>query len=97
VLSIATTADAELSFDTDTLEAPAGTEVTVSYDNQSTVPHNIAFYEGDSRESPILGRTEVETGPVVQEVTFTTPEEPGNYLFVCEVHPEIMQGTLVVS
>ncbi len=26
-------------------------------------------------------------GPGVQVVTFTTPTEPGSYLFVCELHP----------
>ena len=71
--------------------------MTVSYDNESSIPHNIAFYEGDARTDPILGRTDVETGPAVQDLTFTAPSEPGSYLFVCEVHPDDMQGTLVVS
>lgn len=97
MLSITTTADAPLSFDTTTLEATTGADVTVSYDNESSIPHNIAFYEGDARTDPILGRTDVETGPAVQDLTFTAPSEPGSYLFVCEVHPDDMQGTLVVS
>ena len=96
-LAIATTEGAPVSFDKTTLEAPAGTEVTVVYDNQAAVPHNIAFHEGDSADDPLIARTEVATGPVVQELTFTTPSEPGTFLFLCEVHPETMRGTLVTS
>ena len=71
--------------------------MTVAYDNQSAVPHNIAFYEGDSADDPLIAETEVETGPIVQELTFTTPSEPGSFLFLCDVHPETMRGTLETS
>jgi outer membrane protein assembly factor BamB len=97
VLTIATTADQSISYDKSTLEAPAGTEVTVVYDNQSALPHNIAFYEGDSADDPLIAETTVETGPIVQELTFTTPSEPGSFLFLCDVHPETMRGTLETS
>jgi alcohol dehydrogenase (cytochrome c) len=96
-LTIATTPDAQLSFDKTELEAAAGAEVTVTYDNQVAVPHNIAFFEGDATSDPVIARTEIETGPVVQELTFTTPTEPGSYLFICEIHPETMRGQLVTS
>jgi plastocyanin len=61
------------------------------------VPHNIAFYQGQSAADPLIAATEVETGPVVQELTFTTPTEPGNYFFRCDVHPDTMVGQLVVE
>jgi plastocyanin len=31
----------------------------------------------------------------VQELTFTTPDEAGSYLFLCEIHPETMRGQLI--
>lgn len=41
-------------------------------------------------------RTEIESGPVVQTLTFTAPAE-GSFTFVCDVHPAQMVGTLTVT
>lgn len=85
-------------FDTDRLEAPAGTEVTVNYLNDSPVIHNIHFFAGSDANTESLGATELVAGPgSTQSVTFTTPDEPGEYFFHCDVHPAEMTGTLVVQ
>jgi outer membrane protein assembly factor BamB/plastocyanin len=96
VLTLTTAADNPLSFGETELSAPANTEVTIRYDNQSSVPHNVAVFPGTEPSGDPIGRTEVETGPVVQELVFTTPD-PGSYLYLCEVHPETMRGTLTVE
>ena len=95
-LSIVTTAESPGFFDRAELRAPAGTDVTVRYDNQSPHLHNIAFFEGDATDDPLIARTEPATGPGVQEVTFPTPAQAGLYVFVCELHPFSMTGTLEV-
>jgi cytochrome c oxidase subunit II len=98
VLETATTQDAPLDFTQTILTAPAGTEVTVNYLNDSDIPHNIAFFEGPDAGAPRIAATEVEAGPDnLQSVTFTTPEEPGEYFFHCDVHPVQMIGALVVT
>lgn len=94
-LEISTPAGSQ--FDKDVLTAPAGAEVTVIYDNQSNIPHNIAFYLGDDGSAPLIARTEVEVGPVTQELTFTAPEEPGVYHFQCDPHAAIMFGDFIVE
>jgi plastocyanin len=72
--------------------------VTVRYLNDSDLPHNIAFFEGADATASRIAATEVVTGPGnLQEVTFTTPAEPGSYYFHCDVHPVQMQGTLEVT
>lgn len=96
-LVITTTAGDIGHFDRSVLLAPAATQVTVRYDNRSEQLHNIAFFAGDSADDPLIARTEPAVGPAVQEVTFTTPSEPGSYLFVCQLHPFSMTGTLEVS
>jgi len=96
-LGIGTSADDPGRFDHGLLRAPAGTEVTVTYDNRSTQFHDIAFFAGDSTDDPLIARTEPSVGPGVQVVTFTTPTEPGSYLFVCELHPISMTGILETS
>jgi plastocyanin len=97
VLEIETTQDDPLAFSETTLSAPAQTEVTVRYLNDSELQHNIAFFEGPDSTAPRLAATDLGTGPGIElEVTFTTPD-PGSYFYRCDVHPGDMNGTLEVS
>src|SRR3954447_428700 len=80
-----------------TLDAKADTKITVTYDNESSLPHNLHFFAGSDATAPSLAATKVTTGPDVQKVSFTTPTKPGRYFFQCDVHPEIMTGSLVVK
>jgi len=80
-----------------TLDAKADTKITVTYDNESSLPHNVHFFAGSDGTAPSLAATKVATGPDVQKVSFTTPTKPGRYFFQCDVHPEIMTGSLVVK
>jgi len=84
-------------FTPNSLEAKAGAKITVTYDNESSLPHNLHFYEGSDATAPSLAATQVATGPDVQKVSFTAPSKPGSYFFQCDVHPDIMTGTLVVG
>ncbi|MFN8620860.1 MAG: PQQ-binding-like beta-propeller repeat protein [Chloroflexota bacterium] len=97
VIQESTSDAAPLSFDQTTLQAPAGTQVTVEYKNGVAVPHNISFYAGADATAELIAGTKVQTGPVTETVTFTTPTQPGSYFFRCDVHPDTMRGTLVVS
>lgn len=98
-------------FDYTEIVAPPGAELTFVLDNQDdSVAHNIVFYAGDEAgDGPVLTgcsagcdgddggvRTELATGIVQHEFTFTTPP-PGRYAFWCDVHPDTMLGALVVE
>ncbi len=99
-------------FDYDEITLPPATEVTLILDNQDdSVAHNIAFFQtaeaGADKpflETCIAGceddatavRTELDTGIVQHEFTFTTPG-PGTYAFWCDVHPDTMLGTLTIE
>lgn len=97
-VDVATTQDNPLAFEPDVLEAPADSAVTVSYLNDSNLPHNINFFDGPDENSDSLGATEVVTGPgESRSVTFTTPAQPGDYYFWCDVHLAAMAGTLRVT
>ena len=96
-LEVTTTQDNPLAFEPNQLEAPADSEVTVVYLNDSNVLHNIHFYAGADAGAESLGATELATGPGAEEqVSFTTPGDAGDYFFVCDVHPT-MTGNLIVS
>ena len=84
-----------LAFDTGEIELPAGTESTVTLDNQETgVPHNFAVYADEARTDPIFQGENI-TGPA--SIPYTIPPlDPGTYFFQCDVHPE-MAGTVVAA
>ena len=85
-------------FSLDRIETTAGTTVSVTLDNQDVgVIHNIAFYRSQDSSQPIPGAaTQLQAGPVVQQVSFVAPE-PGAYYFRCDVHPTQMSGVLEVK
>jgi cytochrome c oxidase subunit 2 len=97
VLGISTVAEDPLAFTSTTIEASAGETVTVEYLNDSSLPHNISFYEGPDASAPLIAKTEIFTGPdALGTVTFEAPTTPGSYFFMCNVHPIQMTGTFAV-
>jgi plastocyanin len=97
-LAVKTTEANALSFEPAMIEAPAGTVTQVTYTNDSSVPHNINFFNGPDSTADSLGKTEIKSGPGdVQSVTFTTPTAPGDYYFWCDVHTTSMSGMLHVT
>jgi plastocyanin len=91
--NVAVSAD-DLAFDASVIEATAGEAFTITFTNNEAMPHNIAIYTEE-------GGDEIATGAVINEGE--TDElsvealEPGEYFFVCDVHPGEMTGTLVVE
>jgi plastocyanin len=97
-IEVKTTDAAPLVFDPAMIEAPANTVVQVNYLNDSSLPHNIEFFAGADSSAPLLGKTEVVTGPgALESVIFTTPATPGDYFFWCLVHQTAMTGMLHVT
>lgn len=73
------------------ITVPAGATVRLTFVNESeTVPHNLT--SGD----PINAATATTVAPGEEETIEFTAPEPGEYTFVCTLHPG-MEGTLVVE
>ena len=86
-----------MAFDRATLSAPAGSTVVLTFvNNDANVPHNVAFYTDTSAGSRIYVG-EIVDGVRTVTYTFTAPSTPGRYFFRCDVHPETMTGTFVVT
>ncbi len=81
-----------ISFDKTQLTAPAGQEVTITFENRDNgISHNLQV-TGPS--GPIA--TDIEAGPVTQTLILTI-DEPGTYTFLCVVHPSAMVGELIIE
>lgn len=85
---------ADLAFNVDTITAPAGESFTVTFTNNEAVPHNFSVYTEEGGDEIAVGNiiNEGETDEITIEGL-----EPGEYFFVCDVHPIEMTGTLVVE
>lgn len=91
--TVEVTAD-DMAFNVDTITAPAGESFTVTFTNNEAVPHNFSVYTEEGGEEIAVGNVinEGETDEITIEGL-----EPGEYFFVCDVHPTEMTGTLVVE
>jgi plastocyanin len=71
-------------FEPEAIEVDVGT--TVTWVNQDDFPHNVHLLDGSDRTEPL---------PVGEsaQVTF---EEPGTIEYECSLHPQQMQGTVLV-
>jgi plastocyanin len=91
-LALAADPGGQLTYDTKTLTAPAGT-ISIVMANMSPVEHNVTVAEG----SKVLGATPTFVGG---SKTLTLTLKPGTYTFYCSVpgHRQAgMEGTLTVS
>jgi plastocyanin len=83
-----------LEFDASVIEAPAGEEFTITFTNLEAQPHNVVVLTEE-------GGDEIVAGNVIDQPdatdTITVPAlDPGEYYFLCEIHPD-MNGTIVVE
>jgi plastocyanin len=89
-ITIGTDDDAGLKFDPGIVTVPAGAKVRVTLENHATVPHNLTF------DAPISLATSTVVAPGTSETVEFRAPEPGDYGFVCTLHPG-MGGTLTVQ
>jgi plastocyanin len=82
-------------FDVTELEAPAG-PITIEFDNRDAgIVHNVAVYPGDDASEDPIGATELEPGPIQQELQLDL--SAGAYFYQCDAHPSTMSGSLTVE
>jgi plastocyanin len=85
-----------IAFDTKELHFPADTKVSLHFTNDDiSVQHNVAIFS-DPTQSTVLFRGPTITGPA--SIPYAVPAlKPGHYYFHCDVHPQQMNGTVVVG
>jgi plastocyanin len=85
-----------IAFNTKQLNFPADTKVSLHFTNDDvSVQHNVALFT-DETLSTTLFRGSVITGP--GSIAYAVPPlKPGHYYFHCDIHPQQMNGTLIVG
>lgn len=71
-------------FEPEAIEVNSGT--TVTWVNQDDFPHNVHLLDGSDRTEPL---------PVGESARITF-EEPGTIEYECSLHPQQMQGSVLV-
>lgn len=83
------------AFDRTEIAVPAGSTVVIRFENRDAgIGHNVAVYDADQT---VIFRGEIITGPAETVYTFTAPDAPGTYVFLCDPHPVGMRGAFVVT
>jgi cytochrome c oxidase subunit II len=81
-----------IAFSTNALTAPANSPITIEFDNQEAVPHNVKIVKPDGGTQ---FEGEIFSGPA-KKTYDVGPLPAGAYPFVCSVHAN-MTGTLTVQ
>jgi len=87
----------DIAFNKQCLAGPVNRPFEITFENQEAVPHNVAFYETEAADNPILPPAETPVFPGPETVTYQLPAlKAGEYFFRCDAHPQAMTGQLVV-
>jgi plastocyanin len=89
-VTIGTDTGADLKFDPAKLTVRTGADVRVTFENRASLPHNLTFH------APINAATATVVAPGATETAEFTAPAPGEYPFVCTLHPG-MGGNLIVE
>jgi cytochrome c oxidase subunit 2 len=83
----------DIAFDTHELEVAAGQPFKIELTNNDDVDHNVGIYKGEEE----IFRGDQFSGPGETMTYVIDALEPGEYTFICNVHPgPAMSGTLTV-
>jgi plastocyanin len=85
----------DIAFAPACLTAEAGRPFRLKFDNKEPVPHNVSIFEGPDASGRRVFTRPPFRGPRV--VTYLVPAlSRGRHFFRCDVHPNLMQGRLIV-
>jgi cytochrome c oxidase subunit 2 len=88
-----------IAFDKNCLAGPVNRPFEITFNNQESVFHNVAFFRGNDANAPrILPQPETPLFAGPKTTTYKLPAlKAGKYFFHCDAHQTAMQGQLVVQ
>ncbi|MDP3878877.1 MAG: cupredoxin domain-containing protein [Dehalococcoidales bacterium] len=87
-----------IAFDKNVLTVPAGSQVTLVFNNNEdpVIFHNVAVYTTRAAGEPVMVGEFIPGGASIT-YQFTAPSTPGTYYFRCDIHPLAMNGDFIVE
>ncbi|MGI8774922.1 MAG: cupredoxin domain-containing protein [Actinomycetota bacterium] len=100
----ASVAASNIAFDSDLIEVPAASEVSIFFDNADTAEHDISVFQDQQAALAFVSDGDeagaIFIGEIIQPGGATTyafeSPEAGEYYFHCDVHPN-MNGTFITQ
>lgn len=81
-----------IAFSTDTIEVPAGKDFCIHLVNEDTAPHDVTILDGSAE---LFNGDDVPAG---ESATYAISGlQPGEYRFICSLHPTQMVGDLTAT
>jgi plastocyanin len=78
---------ANIAFDSETIEAPAGKPFILVFENRENLPHNVSMYEDAALQKRRFEGV-IFNGPGTR--WYPVPAlAAGTYVFICDVHPDM--------
>ncbi len=87
-------------FEPNEFTVSAGQQVTFNLTNDGTLPHNMRVDGGDGSyftDDDTVSDSEVIQPAETSTLTWTAPDQPGTFIFQCDLHPVDMTGTITVE
>jgi plastocyanin len=84
---------ADLAFDANVIQAPAGEAFTISFTNNDSAPHNVSVYTEEGGDVIVEGEV---IDPGASTEVQVEALDAGEYYFMCDIHPD-MNGSVVVE
>ena len=85
----------DTKFSAPCLVANAGEAFTIHFTNDDAMPHNVAVYT-DTTKSTVIMKGDIIPNKGDEIDYKVDAQDAGQYYFDCQVHPEVMNGTLYV-
>ncbi|MFN2483350.1 MAG: cupredoxin domain-containing protein [Candidatus Limnocylindria bacterium] len=84
----------DLAFDLDGFTVPADEPFAIQFNNNDSLPHNVAIYSDSSKSETLFQGDVIDGGRTTRYEVGAL--EAGEYYFQCDLHPD-MNGTLTVE
>jgi len=84
--------------DSSCIEVPVGESFTIAFDNRDGgTQHNVQIFDNPEPSGDLLFEGEIITGPAQIDYEVPAFDTPGEYAFICVVHPNMVGSVQVVE
>lgn len=87
----------DFAFSPTSFEAPQARIFNITVKNNGSTRHTLNVYKDAAFTTPLTADSHIEVAPGAMEGLFVRFDDVATYYFRCEIHPQQMQGQIVVK